>query len=80
MPSDPVTTDPKGEAGPAARRHQTSATRNTPALIMTRQPMEKSSAGSEWINGRLSDGRAADATRHHLWRQEAPKGADEVKG
>jgi hypothetical protein len=32
-PSDPVTTDPKGEAGPNAPEAQTNATRNTPALI-----------------------------------------------
>jgi hypothetical protein len=35
-PSDPVTTDPKGEAGRGAAQRQMDATRNTPALITTR--------------------------------------------
>ena len=35
-PSDPVTTDPKGEAGRVAALRQKEATCNTPALITTR--------------------------------------------
>src|SRR5438270_11215910 len=35
-PSDPVTTDPKGEAGRIAAQRQLEGTRNTPALITTR--------------------------------------------
>jgi hypothetical protein len=35
-PSDPVTTDPKGEAGRGAAERQKDAIRNTPALITTR--------------------------------------------
>ena len=39
-PSDPVTTDPKGEAGRSIDEVRAGSTCNTPALIMTRQPTE----------------------------------------
>jgi hypothetical protein len=55
-PSDPVTTDPKGEAGRIAARRQINATRNTPALITTRAAYGERVPLDPWFVSGLTEG------------------------
>jgi hypothetical protein len=55
-PSDPVTTDPKGEASRIAARRQINATRNTPALITTRAAYGERVPLDPWFVSGLTEG------------------------
>jgi hypothetical protein len=55
-PSDPVTTDPKGEAGRAAASRQKDATCNTPALITTRAAYGDRVPLDPWFVSGLTEG------------------------
>ena len=55
-PSDPVTTDPKGEAGRVAAQRQKDATCNTPALIATRAAYGDRVPLDPWFVSGLTEG------------------------
>jgi hypothetical protein len=55
-PSDPVTTDPKGEAGRVAAERQRHATCNTPALITTRAAYGERVPLDPWFVSALTEG------------------------
>jgi hypothetical protein len=55
-PSDPVTTDPKGEAGRQAAQRHLYATRNTPALIDTRAAYGDRVPLDPWFVSGLTEG------------------------
>jgi hypothetical protein len=55
-PSDPVTTDPKGEAGRGAAMRQKDATCNTPALITTRAAYGERVPLDPWFVSGLTEG------------------------
>jgi hypothetical protein len=55
-PSDPVTTDPKGEAGRPAAQRQIQATCNTPALITTRAVYGERVPLDPWFVSGLTEG------------------------
>ena len=55
-PSDPVTTDPKGEARRAAAQRHEYATRNTPALITTREAYGERVPLDPWFVSGLTEG------------------------
>ena len=55
-PSDPVTTDPKGEAGRIAAERHVGATRNTPALIDTRVAYGERVPLDPWFVSGLTEG------------------------
>jgi LAGLIDADG endonuclease len=55
-PSDPVTTDPKGEAWRPAVRPQIYASRNTPALARTQRTYEGAVALDPWFVTGLTEG------------------------
>jgi LAGLIDADG endonuclease len=55
-PSDPVTTDPKGEAGRKAALRQKDAARNTPALIATRAAYGERVPLDPWFVSGLTEG------------------------
>jgi hypothetical protein len=55
-PSDPVTTDPKGEAGRQAAPRQSRAICNTPALITTREAYGERVPLDPWFVGGLTEG------------------------
>ena len=55
-PSDPVTTDPKGEAGRSTSQVQDGATCNTPALIATRAAYGERVPLDPWFVSGLSEG------------------------
>ena len=55
-PSDPVTTDPKGEAGRVAAERRTGAIRNTPALITTRAAYGERVPLDPWFVSGLTEG------------------------
>ena len=55
-PGDPVTTDPKGEAGRAAASWQKDATCNTPALITTRAAYGERVPLDPWFVSGLTEG------------------------
>jgi hypothetical protein len=55
-PSDPVTTDPKGEAGRRAAERPDGSTCNTPALITTRAAYEDRVPLDPWFVSGLTEG------------------------
>ena len=55
-PSDPVTTDPKGEAGRSADQARDGSTCNTPALITTRAAYGERGPLDPWFVSGLSEG------------------------
>jgi hypothetical protein len=55
-PSDPVTTDPKGEAGRQAAQRQSRAICNTPALITTREAYGERVPLDPWFVSGLTEG------------------------
>lgn len=55
-PSDPVTTDPKGEAGRSAAERRAGSTCNTPALITTRAAYGERVPLDPWFVSGLSEG------------------------
>jgi hypothetical protein len=61
-PSDPVTTDPKGEAGRIAAQRQLDATCNTPALIEARAAYGERVPLDPWFISGLTEERDASAS------------------
>jgi len=55
-PSDPVTTDPKGEAGRSAAERRVGSTCNTPALIKTRAAYGERVPLDPWFVSGLTEG------------------------
>src|SRR5207302_6924920 len=78
-PSDPVTTDPKGEAGPSAarRRIERDLQHAGPHQYKAAYGMLSTGSKSGSMEARASAGRSDKGSSG--WRT-APKGADEVKG